>query len=226
METSSARMEKFKTKRFPEVDVILGTQLSIDEQGKLVDIFKNGLPMDYSQYKNSSTYVDSLENPRLLVKQRVLDISDLRDFREGRNFESYCSGDINAAVSLLNEMRRADEVEKLLTHPDAQQFAQELGYREFTVIKPVMGFIHRQSGNKYMVYPFVDGESLLRQHPEIYFEDEKVVRKLAELFLSHGIRPTDLYPKQFLVNNTHLYLLDLELYNRVFTKPPAQTSLE
>jgi len=220
-ETEGAVADSIKTINTPGVDYLLSPSVSHETSLFIREEFKNGLPKSYVSHKRDN-FVDSLKNPTILVKKRLLGSDYLEMFKERKKREAegekekpggYTRRMANAVLSLGNELQIAERVERVLDSEKAQQFAKGKGFDSISVVKPLAGFITKPDGGKYMIYPFVKGIPWSKFDSNIGFEDSAAVKGLIDLLEKNGIAPHDLVGRQILIDDNKMILTDMEVYH-------------
>jgi hypothetical protein len=98
---------------------------------------------------------------------------------------------------------------------EGQRFAKDNGFESIEVVKPLAGFIVKDNGEKYMIYPFVQGEAWSRLDPNVGFQDSAPVQGLIDLLRKNGVMPTDLVGRQIMIDGNKMLLTDMEVYHPI-----------
>lgn len=119
--------------------------------------------------------------------------------------------------SLLNEFSISKRVEEVVNGADFQDTVRKKGFVSASFVEPLVGFIDRNSGDKFVIYEYIEGVDELTQPNGASDElANNTVRDLEAFFIKNGIEATDMKRFQFIVNpavsGARLFLIDVEGY--------------
>lgn len=206
-------------------------QVELDKLKKLViENLKND-PNDkiFGGWENGGDQrilVDNPVSPKFVLKEKWIRPNNY-DFSsaEKKLRDSGSSSDIEirqmlyASASIMNEMSIATDIKRIVESENIQNVFQFSGIDSVDYVEPLIGVINRDSGKKYIVYPFVDGAKFYDTEIPDDLRIFKSIRRLEAVISDKGIKPHDLQGGQFLVERStdgkvHLHLLDIDLYTR------------
>jgi hypothetical protein len=196
----------------PGVDFIFSYGTTPEIKKLLMDEFQNGLPANYPKYKNNHrVHVDQLDKPRLIVKKTMWNKETIVQIRK----EAKPGTDlryVNAVASVSSDFRMARLIENTMTTPQAQEIAKKYGFQEISLVKPLMAFIQKPDGIKYVVYPFIEGKTWPELDSSIDANGRSHVQELFDLLKNNGINPIDLQNRQIMISGNQMLLTDIEQY--------------
>jgi hypothetical protein len=206
----------------PELDIILSELTS-----KPIETWPKG---NY----NRSKLINFEETPLFFVKKRIrkegMYLAEVINSQSSAERMRHAARATVAIESLLNEISISNQVSKISSSPEAQSYAQTAGFKKIMFVEPLVGIIHKtvyidphvprirkKVYDKYMVYRYVDAQSIVFQYHELGINREmlyELIEKLKKMYTLNGIVPFDLVLRQLLLANNNLYLIDTEGYYR------------
>lgn len=128
--------------------------------------------------------------------------------------------DILTFSTILNEFRMAPTVRQILSSKKVEELIKETDASGISLIEPILGAVNRETGQKFMVYPYVEMHTLFKddQRSEEDKKMEDFYHKLEITFKKLGIDPNDLAYSHLLrddLDPKKLYLLDIEGYRKI-----------
>lgn len=208
-------------------DVVLNlTYSNIDEARRLMKVLENGVPENWDEFlpydiewlmgeygyvpqSYRRFYVDQLKEPQYLVKRKR---------GPGRNLRH------KPFQSVISEVVMAPLIRGVVASEAVQALAVERGFAGMRYVEPMGAMIERARLNKYLVYPFINGDTTLYTRGKdgntlVLIEDEEeFLKRLGRVFSDYGIRLYDWGMHQMMASNVHdpeplmLYLVDAEGY--------------
>lgn len=198
-----------------------------DPRWKRNQVEADPIELDFAQW------VDNKDHPHFFAKARSMGtpawVRPTKDM--DKNYLSdfgFTKREHYSFASLRNEINLAQKIKESLASKEAKKLADGFDIEEITFVEPLVGLINRTTGQKIMVYDFIEGYGLsdLPELSQLEFNQrkEKIGRYddfaygLYKLFVSHGIRAVDLRAAQFLFDKANprmLYLIDIEGYHTI-----------
>lgn len=116
-------------------------------------------------------------------------------------------------ISMFLELKLADTIQDVIKSSQIQTLIKRLGFNDFKYAEPICAFQQTEKPlvpRKYLVYPYVSGETKPKGKYQILHQ---ICDQLAQLLKEKGIYPHDLAPRQFIIDKAdNLWLIDTEGY--------------
>ncbi|MEO6509278.1 MAG: hypothetical protein ABIO02_04955 [Patescibacteria group bacterium] len=131
-----------------------------------------------------------------------------------------------AFSSVMNEIGLSTRIKQLYDSAESAELAKLIGYKGLKFIEPLLATINRETKEKCVVYPFVEGSNLFQENSHeldlISNKSESTfIEAVTEMFKVHGMQIADLGTHQFIVpkknspDNGVVYVVDSEAYSRL-----------
>lgn len=164
--------------------------------------------------------VDNKDNPQVVIKRREDNQVDIKHLHSGiNNRNKYIFVDIKevyAINSVINEITLAPFIRSVIASGESQALVQSFGFESIDYIHPLLAIVDRARGKKYVAYNYVNALTFYKTSklPEGFTDEnaEILTEEIGFLLENKGIVATDLVPRQFLVQNNSLLLIDSEAY--------------
>ena len=247
---------------FHNADAILNLDAEDSASARsLAEVLSDGIPESWSSLLRDEkviAYIGEHEGKKYISKIKYSTDSDaIKEVQEdlARDKDEY--GDQYArevararyrATSVTGELSLAPRVKRIVAQDQIQELVKPLGFKTITYVEPVLAIIDKQTGQKSIIYPFIEGtETLLESTGNAegatepldstdklnWWPEEKEQDKLRDryadlseafkdVFYANGIEPNDLGAHQILVKGDELYLVDAELFVPLESSNPTQ----
>ena len=203
----------------PVADVVVRKDIPEYAEVKLLaSEFSEGFPPRWITNPQAfGTYVDNLDNPKYLIKdRRHHNMMDESGKIKSRRLDLLPSSPHprpaeNASLSVVNEILMTRDIKAVLSSDELQQMVREQGFSGLDFAEPLFAVTTKKPLGKFVCYRYISGQ---KNSPHF-----AIVDKLRNLLLEKGIEPYDLQEHQFIVSyegtRPTLYLLDVEGYHRI-----------
>ncbi|MBI4079020.1 MAG: hypothetical protein HY429_01855 [Candidatus Levybacteria bacterium] len=224
----------------PNFTVLINPSVSHRQDVReLVEEVKNGIPSSWLAREDPSwrrdiarevdpdygQWIDNENRPRFFAKTRTMGMptwvayakkmerGDVSDFGFSRRAHY-------AFASLLNEINLSPKIKAALNHKEVKELAVKYGMEEITFIEPLIGLINKVTGQKIMVYDFIDAQPFSTKTTGLpYKEASSFVLQLNYILEDKsGTINEELGGAQLMVDKVNpkkLYLIDIEGYHAV-----------
>lgn len=226
----------------PGNDIIINnTSPSAQEWGsKLAQAWHDGRPLDWdismSLYPHENLAVGTIDGKQFFAKKRLnrlrseFDAEAIKQLRHitGEEAEKpaavlseYSKNTWYSFESLLNEMRMAPIVREVVNTTETQNYFHNHGFKGMTLVEPIAAVIDRVAEgdpHKTTIYEYIPEatglEALERAGQMPASLPQELTDFLHAEFAKNGIMPSDLQPRQILMDQQRqLYLIDIEGYH-------------
>lgn len=211
---------------------------------QLVEEVKNGIPSSWIALEDPrwirsvakkvepvyGQWQDSAKNPRFFAKSRSMGspawVKHAKEIAERQLSKfGFSRRESYAFASLVNEINLTPKIKAILASGKAKELAAKYSIEEITFVEPLIGLTNKATGQKIMIYDFIEGHNFSATNevsPTDFPLDKRrqFVFDLTDLFQENGINPGDIDREQFMFGKTNprrLYLIDIEGYH---TTPP------
>jgi hypothetical protein len=234
---------------FGGYDVVLNTSHPDKERVReLLKTVKNGIPPTWRPYvvgeddeekmeqgrgSEINTLVDNEVNPRFFAKRRA----NINFYGIGKRASSNTIGEEeivsrlhrrkgNVYNSIVSEFALTPKIISILGSKRVVDIVSNYGFSSIRYVAPILGLIQRSTGEKTVIYDYVDADDWFTSH-DTKIRENKIVKlgdkgeglcdELVVLFKNHGIFPGDFGDHQLMSSRDpdgsyFLYLIDSEGY--------------
>lgn len=174
--------------------------------------------------QKTNVLFDRVENPHYCAKSRWISEYIKKELQEDilkvNSRELITLKEAQTFDSLMSELRLYNQLRRAISSAEFQKVATDRGFSELKTTPPLIGLINRDTWQKTIIYPFIDGPSLDKSGQVGNFEAKSIASELSILFSEEGIVANDLENRvgdpQFMFTEHEgkktLYLVDLEGY--------------
>ncbi len=214
------KQESISQNEFDELKLIVTKDLSDNSGEKPLKGWRQG-----DDYR---IRVDSRVTPRFAIKEKWIRPKSYdfgaseRELRAtGKESDLEVRKMLYASASVMNEMTLAKDIRSIVSSEEIQTVFMRSGVQAIDYIEPLMGIIDKNTGDKFIIYKFANGDKLV----DSFLTDadrNKIVRatrRLEVVISDKNIIPHDLQTRQFLIEKDEnggvlLHLVDIDLFTR------------
>lgn len=217
---------KYEVKHLGHFDIVANrTTLKQKEVEELMTLIEENLRINPGEplegWMTETNYgkrgfKDRQVNPNFFAKQKWLNKEKHFLLKRGKRTKAVVQED-QRFNSLLNEFSISKRVEEVVNAADFQDAVRKKGFVSASFVEPLVGYIDRNSGDKFVIYEYIEGIDELTRPNGVRDELANItVRDLEAFFVKNGIEATDMKRFQFIVSPTIsgaiLFLIDVEGY--------------
>jgi len=230
---------------YPDRDVIINRDSEYAHLGhQLAELFKDGTPADWEPIGPMQSEYEQLDNDpdnpgvhqpkpgsargevdgvQFMVKPKYAGSPEEYHRRKSQApAKEYPGRSMKTARlfnSVLHEIAISPQVKAITASDEAQAIARTYGYKGVKYIEPVIAVIDKRTGNKSLVFEYIDGaENLaLHMHNPNGWLNERLSKQIDDLLKRNGISSNNHDgEQQFMTDkNKFLYHIDAESYSRI-----------